>query len=577
MCLETEHHSASKYTDRYSRKVVSSYLEIPPGDLVQVQSTPQFAHTEPPQKFATGGPARLLVITDPDDVDDSNVHLIQTNGGHYDYATLSYCWGKADPVWQCTRSNVDQYLSRIDCKRLPATICNSIVIAAKLGIRYLWIDSLCIIQDSDLDWTTEAAKMGAIYHQSVVTIAAANSSDSGGGCFNTISHPRFGEATQFPKSRLQLERTSREDQRPDVVSLHPEDRGNGLVCLESLLQSGQKSRLYIVTGLGSSPNDGAYNAEVLHSPLSIRAWVFQEQVLSRRTLYFAQSQLFWECEHCRLSEDNWQQRQNDHIYPILAYNKPLSTYGVIQGWYQDTVGPYSTRNLTQKKDKLIAISAVARATYINRKVEYLAGLWKDCILAGLLWRRCSPGRKSKIYPCPSWSWASQESSVDYGLVLNRSNRVLPIQPEIIEAHVETDPTNPFGNVKNGYLKLHTLVTVGWVMRSGWQLSSGRNSRRNTGGAGRSSASAQELIFLNKSSTCIWRAVAMMDDDDYSGHKVRVAFLSHSYRNLVALVLEPVISEWQTFRRVGIMEWENSPGPSALKAGLPWRQETITIL
>jgi hypothetical protein len=180
-----------------------------------------------------------------------------------------------------------------------------------------------------------------------------------------------------------------------------------LVCLENILQNGSKSRLYFIMGTyeGVTALDYIHRQEVICSPLLGRAWVFQEQMLSRRIIYYARPQLFWECEHCRLSEDNWPQRQADRIYPIMIYQQPMSTSEVIQKWYAEAVATYSARSLSHFANKLVAISAAAKATYLNRHVDYFAGLWKDCVVPGLMWIRSSPGRKSRRFSCPSWSWA----------------------------------------------------------------------------------------------------------------------------------------------------------------------------
>jgi hypothetical protein len=400
-CLKTEGQQVLKsaYSDesRWKRKS----MRVPPVEVDHAWGMPERAPIYQAEDFTHEGPTRLLCIVDPGEIQKSRVHLIETHDTVYAYATLSYCWGRSGDEWLCTAHNLDRYLCDVDRKTLPATVSDCIVIAANLGIRYIWVDALCIIQDNDSDWATESAKMGGIYYGSLLTIAAAASSHSNGGCFNKTSRPRF--SIEIPKGNLST----------DWKAQYPR---SDLVGLESTLQDGSKSRLYFITG-NSDPyyfaHDELYEQEVIHGPLARRAWVFQEQMLSRRILYFTQSQLFWECEHCRLSEDNWPQRQADHIYPIIAYEEPMSTAKVVEKWYMEAVETYSARSLTRVTDRLVAISAAAKATYSNRRIDYCAGLWKDCIMAGLLWTRDSPGRKSRRYACPSWSWASQETRVSY--------------------------------------------------------------------------------------------------------------------------------------------------------------------
>jgi hypothetical protein len=563
-CLKTESPIGSKSAYRGKEYLSTREMKVPPVEVDHAWGMLEFARTSQPEKFTVEGPTRLLFIVDPTDMDNSRIRLIETHGDPYSYATLSYCWGRAGDEWLCTKHRVDQYLYGIDRKTLPATIRDCLVIAANLGIRYIWIDALCIIQDSDSDWATESAKMGGIYYGSLLTIAATASLRSDGGCFNETSRPRFSDdihekdfwRTQYPRSDL--------------------------VGLENILKDGSKSRLYFVTGSSdrsSSPLDNRHKDEVENGPLSKRAWVFQEQILSRRIIYYAQSQLFWECEHCLLSEDNWPQRQASQIYPITTYEGPMSTCEVIKEWYLGAVQTYSARVLSYITDKLIAISAAAKATYLNRHVDYCAGLWKDCIMTGLLWERRGPGRKSRRYACPSWSWASQESGVSYEIIkmYHQLSRESPLyQPRVIYVHVETDPLSPFGDVNSGYIKLDTLVTSGWVMR------------HKTQGVF-TSKFYKEFIFSNPGRTDVWRAPAFMDDDDHHQHsKLTVAFLGLTSQSSldpggwVALLLEPVRDEMQTYRRVGLLATDIYKYPDVVEAATLWvnsgiKPQCITIV
>jgi hypothetical protein len=86
---------------------------------------------------------------------------------------------------------------------------------------------------------------------------------------------------------------------------------------------------------------------------------------------------------------------------------------------------YSRRKLIYSSDKLVALSALAKATYSNKRVEYFAGIWKDSVLGGLLWYRSGPGGKARTQGCPSWSWASQDSAVSYALTFKGENSKFP--------------------------------------------------------------------------------------------------------------------------------------------------------
>jgi hypothetical protein len=102
------------------------------------------------------------------------------------YATLSYCWGdpRKIPFIRTTEETFVQRKTRIEWGDLPKTFQDAIIIIRALEIHFIWIDSLCILQDDELDWEKEAAKVANIYSNSYLNIAATGSSDSGGGCLS---------------------------------------------------------------------------------------------------------------------------------------------------------------------------------------------------------------------------------------------------------------------------------------------------------------------------------------------------------------------------------------------------------
>lgn len=237
-----------------------------------------------------------------------------------------------------------------------------------LDINYIWVDCLCIIQDSTSDWEIESAKIGGIYWGAPLTIAVAKSFHSSQGCFNENSD-------------------------------HPYDPFAKYHCIENRLDDKRISRLYF-NRRGLPDSSANYQREVDESPLTSRGWTYQEQILSRRTLHFAQSQLYWTCAYCRLSYDNAPQGDHDSIYSVLTSKQPLSTHRAIQTWYWGAVEAYSGRKLTKPTDKLVAISAIAKAIFLNRPVKYIAGLWEDCVIAGMCWYRAGPGKKNELFSCP---------------------------------------------------------------------------------------------------------------------------------------------------------------------------------
>ena len=87
------------------------------------------------------------------------------------YATLSYCWG--GPQRKATSTeNLASYLDRIELRTLPQTLQDAVFVTRKLGLQYIWIDSLCIVQDAELMKTHEVGRMDRIYSNSYITISA---------------------------------------------------------------------------------------------------------------------------------------------------------------------------------------------------------------------------------------------------------------------------------------------------------------------------------------------------------------------------------------------------------------------
>ena len=106
------------------------------------------------------------------------------------YFTLSHCWGGLD-IASLEKSTLDEYRNNIPLSILSKTFQDALQVTAWLGYRYIWIDSLCIQQDSVIDWEHEAANMGAIYRHSTLTIAASGAKDGDGGLFFERSAFKF--------------------------------------------------------------------------------------------------------------------------------------------------------------------------------------------------------------------------------------------------------------------------------------------------------------------------------------------------------------------------------------------------
>ncbi|TEA17238.1 hypothetical protein C8034_v011563 [Colletotrichum sidae] len=468
--------------------------------------------------------------------------LIHTEDREYRYAALSYCWGKAPPgdarPWQTTLATVEKHLDSIDRTRLPQTLQDAVSICERLHIGYLWIDSICIIQDSPTDWATEAAKMSGIYLGSLLTISLPGTPSSEAGCFNRASQHT----------------TSRPDFRQQWIPL------------DSTLQDGRRSRLYLPrSATRNSQVSALYDDEVERGVLGGRAWVLQEHILPRRTLYVTPRQLLWECGHCRLGEDGYPQPQTNWLYPISGLGIVLGSRAVVEMWYKVVVENYTRRQITYESDRLVAISALARATYLNRHVGYVAGLWRDCIVPGLLWKRDGRGAKSAVFSCPSWSWASQSGPVSYECAVPdyftpEASEGFPMVKDVVW---ETAPENPFGDVRFAHVDVETKIALGTVTKE--EVSFER-------WAGKEGGHRLVIPGLSHDVAAI-KNVAVMDDETASGQDVVVALMGHCF-----ILLRPPDLTSQDHRRVGFAMLDRDRGFRKMDYfARHWAQRTIRLM
>ncbi|KAL0934808.1 heterokaryon incompatibility protein [Colletotrichum truncatum] len=292
------------------------------------------------------------------------------------YVALSHCWGHLEESQKfCTyQSNIEQLKESIDLKRMPQTFMDAITVTRGLGIKYIWIDSLCIIQDDHADWENEARKMEQVYSAAYCTIGASSAKSSLDGFL----------AHRPPRSCVQI-------------------------------QTDDMGPLYACQAIDD------FHQDVELSELNKRGWVLQERALSRRSIFFSSSQVYWECGtgvHC----ETLGRLKNSKASFLGDANFPKSALAYYrdgrQVLIQDLYERYSSLAFTKPSDRSVAILGLQNRLERALQIPAAYGFFKDYFARGLLWKRGQEGdmipiQQQKSNQPPSWSWFSKEGVIEY--------------------------------------------------------------------------------------------------------------------------------------------------------------------
>jgi hypothetical protein len=315
-------------------------------------------------------PARLVTIKNGSTIDSKNVYDCAPA-----YATLSHSWGKSQPLRLLTQ-NVRQMKQGIPRETLPRVFSEAVTVCWQLGIRYLWIDCLCICQDSEEDWAKESNLMGKIYSYAIINIAATGSINCDGSLFDA----------------------TRDSPSAGLISW-------GIV---------PGSKFVVVE------NNIEWAKSFLNQPLLRRAWVMQERFLATRIIHFARSELAWECRTIAATE-SYPIQVPDVLRPFHDRRNRFwrTDFTEDDGAWSVLIGEYSKCELTFSKDKLVALSGLISALKNKglARGHCWAGMWEADLPYCLLWTRAAmdksrwPKVRPYKYRAPSWSWASLECPI----------------------------------------------------------------------------------------------------------------------------------------------------------------------
>jgi hypothetical protein len=310
----------------------------------------------------------------------------------YPYTTLSHVWG-TDSAHQLslTKANLLELQDGIAIDSLPVIYREATVLTKILGMQYLWIDSLCICQDSATDWQFEASRMAAVYGNAMCNIACP-----------------------FPPNS-------------PVMRVDPRS------YLPCVLRPPTPSTPGLYASRVVSP-DADWN-NIRQWPMSSRAWILQEQLLSPRTIFFGHHNLKWVCSHER--RDEWLGAENvghrkkwflnvEQEASQETFERPDRSFLDADGalfvdLWENLIEEYRSTRLTNPSDRIIAFAGIARAVHNVTQMTYLAGIWNTRLVHGLLWcvkKDASPRSlhaERVVHTVPSWSWFAIPISAEVNL------------------------------------------------------------------------------------------------------------------------------------------------------------------
>ncbi|TGJ87796.1 hypothetical protein E0Z10_g904 [Xylaria hypoxylon] len=395
-------------------------------------------------RFPVNGYKIVMIITLIDVGEDysQNVHLLETQYSqisevqHFRYIALSHPWGdRSEHSHYCTtRENITCHKAGIDVDILPRTFKDAIQTTRQLGVRYLWIDSLCIVQGEDGDFEEEAKHMETVFSSAYCVIAAT--------CAR-------GASSGFLKSRS----------------------GRTIVKLE---RPGEPP-LYVCDSIDN------FQRDVIEGTLNKRGWVLQERALARRTIYFANNQTYWECGEGVRCETLMRMRNYILLVYVLANGTLSSNQAALLGdpkfpkvatdsskggrirLYELLYKQYSRLHFTRSYDRPLAIAGLEQRLIRAFDTQGGYGVFTRYFGRGLLWQRditMAPQTmkriqfpKSQKYKVPSWSWMAYEGAITF--------MDLPFGEIDWEDKEVRSPWSPPSPVLTSSSRLHNSSNTAW--------------------------------------------------------------------------------------------------------------------
>lgn len=370
-----------------------------------------------------------------------------------------------------SQADIRDFKEGVPVETLPKTFRDAIQFASKLEtVGYIWIDSLCILQDEKDDWLSQSAQMDKVYGESFLNISSTAAKNDDEGLFFERNHELlWGDEINLDVSGI-----------PGLMPDTPGDR-------KPWVDQPDLRRCIIL-------DVSFWDDLVNDAPVNKRGWVLQERVMAPRVLHFCKDQIAWEClEHNRaeslplevptfqlrsdeivngrrlrsLGERSARELRLSRLHGGFDPEHHLEPQIYIFELWKQIVEVYSRMELTDKMDKIVALSGIARQIAIQigtpeNPTTYVAGLWRLHLESQLLWKvetvfeqQTRTFKHPSTRPCeqqsraPSFSWASVDTHMGNGVVYGEvTDRGLKI--EIVRVEVEAESSErPYGLIKEG--------------------------------------------------------------------------------------------------------------------------------
>jgi hypothetical protein len=310
----------------------------------------------------------------------------------FKYVTLSHRWPDDQQIQQIQKlmkENLTQWKNALPVNKLRQIFQDAFVVAHRLDVSYVWVDTLCIVQNDAVDWNREAPMMHKVYSNAAFNICASrpNQNEKSESLFSSRVPPNF---QSLPRKLFDQEDFEDPYDRPD-------DSGHYLIRKE--------------------PPIHIWDGVMRNSPLASRGWIFQEQLLSRANVHFGESEVIFECLEMRASESlgldedyerGWEDKREflKQLLPIPiaeqggppvsdppSYSERNEKGPYNYADWHDLLSRYSALQLTESSDRLVALSGVAQyfkeLFSLAQGDTYIAGLWKSRLATELAWQMAS--------------------------------------------------------------------------------------------------------------------------------------------------------------------------------------------